>query len=334
MGILAIGLTFLVSCAKESSPNIPSLGLMEVPKGFPNIDHPQDNAFTQERWELGRQLFYDTRLSKSGKTSCNSCHRQELAFADDVALSLGDQDRVGRRNAPSLANVAFHPYFTREGGVPTLEMQVLVPIQEHDEFDHNIVDIAEELKLDKDLNDKAQTAYGREMSPFVITRALAQFERSLISGQSDFDLEINYGIQGTLSQEAMEGYRLFNSEKTNCSQCHSGFNFTNYAFENNGLYEEYADNGRERLTQDPNDKALFKVPSLRTVALTAPYMHDGSLTSLDDVLDHYNEGGYDHPHKNEHIRPLHLSNSELFALKQFLMALTDQRFINNELYHE
>ena len=237
-----------------------------------------------------------------------------MAFSDKVAFSNGVENRVGTRNSPSLANVAYHPYFTREGGVPTLEFQILVPIQEHNEFDFNIVLIAERLPQNPTYVSMAQAAYNREPDAFVITRSLANFERSLLSGQSAYDQYLNIENATDYPAAAVRGMELFFSEQTNCSTCHSGFNFTNYAFENNGLYEEYADAGRFRLTGDEADRALFKVPSLRNIELTAPYMHDGSLTSLEEIIEHYNAGGQNHPHKSTLIQPLNLSEEDKKSL--------------------
>ena len=221
------------------------------------------------------------------------------------------------------------PYYTREGGVPTLEMQILVPIQEHNEFNNNIVLIADTLATIPTYVQMAKVAYDREPDAFVITRALSQFERSLISGQSAFDKEYNYGVEGSMSNSALRGKLLFESNRTSCSTCHSGFNFTNYSFQNNGLYFEYPDNGRERLTQDPNDRALFKVPSLRNAEVTGPYMHDGSIESLTEVIEHYNTGGSNHINKNVLIQPLNLTENEKADLLSFLKSLTDQAFITN-----
>lgn len=303
---------------------------MEVPKGFPEVEHPEGNEYTRQRWELGKMLFYDPILSKDGKVSCASCHDSTLAFSDSEKVSRGSGDLLGTRNAPSLANIAYHPYFTREGGVPTLEMQILVPIQEHNEFNNNIVLIADTLAKIETYVQMAKLAYDQTPNAFVITRALSQFERSLVSGQSQYDLEFSYGIEGLMTAAALRGKALFESDKTSCSSCHTGFNFTTYSFENNGLYKEYDDNGRERLTQNPNDKGLFKVPSLRNVGITGPYMHDGSLKSLEEVIEHYNLGGKNHINQSALTRPLNLTAQEKSDLVSFLHSLTDQNFITNK----
>lgn len=321
---------FLGSCQVEDEQvlYVPD-GLMQIPDHFPPVEFPEDNAFTIERWELGKQLFFDPILSVDTSISCASCHQPALAFSDGLPVSLGAGNVTGRRNSPSLGNIAYHPYFTREGGLPTLEMQVLVPIQEHDEFNFNIVLIAERLQNDPAYIEAANKAYGRDPDPFVITRSLATFERSLITGNSIYDQYLKSHDPELMSPSQLRGMELFFSDRTNCGSCHSGFNFTNYAFENNGLYEEYKDPGRERFSNDPADNARFKVPSLRNIEMTAPYMHDGSISSLKEVVAHYNSGGRNHPNKSPFIKPLGLSDQEINDLVAFLGSLTDQSFIRN-----
>ncbi|MBL7775164.1 MAG: cytochrome-c peroxidase [Saprospiraceae bacterium] len=322
-------LLLLTGCVKES-PEAPATGpLLAVPPGFPAPVFPVDNAFSPERWALGKKLFFDPVLSADSTVACASCHRPALAFADDRPFSPGVAGRPGARNAPSLANVAYQPYFTREGGVPTLEMQVLVPIQEHNEFGFNILPIAERLRRDSSYVRMSQAAYQRAPDPFVITRAIACFERSLISGRSRFDAWAYARNTAALSASERRGMQLFFSEKTQCGACHGGFNFTNYAFENNGLYVDYPDPGRYRLTELESDRARFKIPSLRNVALTAPYMHDGSLPSLEAVIEHYDSGGRAHPNKSPLVHPLGLSAREKSDLLAFLHSLTDTEFITN-----
>lgn len=322
-------LTMLCSCQRQVEEPLFAGELMEIPQGFPIMEFPADNAFTLERWGLGKRLFFDQVMSIDSSISCASCHAPQLAFGDDRKISPGVEGRLGERNSPSLANIGFHPYFTREGGVATLEMQVFIPIQEHAEFDFNIVSLAERLNTDSTYVKLAYDAYDRPPDPFVITRALATFQRSLISGYSPYD---QYAQSKALNAEEKLGMELFFGNRTNCSSCHGGFNFTNYAFENNGLYAEYSDPGRFRLTRNEADRALFKVPSLRNVALTPPYMHDGSLADLAAVVRHYNSGGSAHPQKNELVHPLHLTQAEQAALVRFLQSLTDEEFIRNPLF--
>jgi cytochrome c peroxidase len=317
----------LQSCNK-TEPVQTKINYLEIPKGFPDIDFPEDNAFSNLRWELGKKLFFDPVLSKDSSISCSTCHKPELAFADNQATTNGVFDRPGTRNSPSLANVAYSPYFIREGSVPTLEMQVLVPIQEHNEFNSNIVDLSEKLNTIPEYVLLSNKAYDRNPDPFVITRAIATFERSIISGTSTYDDYLN-GNNNVLSQSEIDGMNLFNSSKTNCFTCHSGLFFTNHGFENNGLYEVYADSGRMRFTNLESDRALFKVPSLRNVGITGPYMFDGSMNTLEDVVDHYNNGGNAHPNKNAQITPLNLTETEKKSLVAFLNSLTDYKLIND-----
>ena len=261
--------------------------------------------------------------------TCENCHKQALAFSDDKAQSLGVEDRPGFRNSPSLANIGYHPYFTREGGIQTLEQQIAIPIQEHNEFNNNIVELSELLRADPEINQRALEAYNRPVDPFVLTRAISCFERSFISGSSPFD-DFNTGVNfDALSTEALRGMDLFLSDSLACSHCHSGFNFTNYAFENNGLYQNYEDSGRYRLTLDTSDIARFKVPSLRNIALTAPYMHNGSMEDLETVIDHYASGGFDHVHKSDLIKGFEISEADKTALIAFLESLSDEEFISN-----
>ena len=330
--ILGIICLFWGACGEPSAVVPPAL--MEIPEGFPEMEFPESNEFNMARWELGKKLFYDPVLSVDSSLSCGSCHKQALAFSDDVAFSDGVKGRPGTRNSPSLANIGYHPYFTREGGVETLEMQILVPIQEHNEFDFNIVYIAERLNRDSAYIQMSQAAYARVPDPFVITRSIACFERSLISGNSPYDRFEFQGDNKALDKAEKAGKELFFSEKTACGSCHGGFNFTNYAFENNGLYKSYPDPGRFRLTGDPADSARFKVPSLRNVALTAPYMHDGSLADLEAVIDHYQSGGKGHSNQSDKIHPFTLTEKEKRQLMAFLSSLTDVGFITNEHFQE
>ncbi len=341
MNNLRVGIVFIasaillcaVSCQKDPLVKLGSRKLMDIPEGFPAIRFPEGNAFTQERWELGKQLFFDPIMSNTYSISCASCHLPQFAFSDTTAFSIGEGNLKGRSNAPSLTNIAYHPYFTRAGGVPTLEMQVLVPIQEHDEFNTNIVDLAERLKKIPSYVEQSWKTYGREPDPYVITRSIANFERSFISGDSKYDQYEFQGRKNVLKENEKRGKNLFFSERTNCSSCHGGFNFTNYAFENNGLYTEYTDSGRMRLTRLEEDRARFKVPSLRNVAVTAPYMHDGSIKTLEQVVAHYNGGGKFHKSKNSNlIKPLGLKDQEQKDLVAFLKTLTDYDFITNKIY--
>jgi cytochrome c peroxidase len=329
--ILKIGiflLILLLSCTKDEVLPDQNFGF-ETPKGFPEMEVPADNDLTEERWLLGKKLFYEPMLSRDSSISCGSCHLASNAFSDILANSLGVNGAENARNSPSLANIGYHPYFMREGGVPTLEQQVLVPIQEHTEMDFNIVAAAERLKDIGEYNAMSMQAYGREMDFYVITRSIACFERTLVSGNSEYDQYEYQGNSSALTAMQKKGMDLFFSQRTQCSSCHGGFNFTDYGFENNGLYENYIDQGRFILSADIADSEKFKIPSLRNVELTAPYMHDGSFQTLEEVIDHYNSGGANNPNKSDLLQSLNLTQTEKQELLAFLKSLTDYEFVNN-----
>ncbi|MEZ4987762.1 MAG: cytochrome-c peroxidase [Saprospiraceae bacterium] len=185
--------------------------LMELPLGFPTIDEPIDNTFTSERWELGKRLFFDKALSLDSTISCASCHLPSLAFSDSLPISLGIQQRMGNRNSPSLANVAWHPFLMREGGVPTLEMQVFVPVEEHAEMGFNMALLAQRIAADSSYVALAALAYDRLPDPFVITRAIACFERSLISGWSNFDRYYFQQQPSALNDQEKQEWRCFSA---------------------------------------------------------------------------------------------------------------------------
>lgn len=333
-GFILIALVLTACYSSLSLRKKNSLRAIEIPDGFPEINFPEDNTFTPERWTLGKKLFYDKALSLDNTVSCSSCHRASLAFSDSIALSLGVNKLPGSQNAPTLTNVAYHPYYTRLGGVSTLEKQILVPIQEHNEFNFNIIEIAKRLKTNVPYQKLSRKAYNRDLDYYVITRALANFERSLISGQSKYDVFKRKQNDRVLSETERNGMELFFSKRTNCSACHGGFNFTNYQFENNGLYETYKDIGRKRLTEKEEDLEKFKTPTLRNVSLTAPFMHDGSLKTLTEVIEHYNSGGKTNSRKSALIKPLNLTENEKTNLLAFLSTLTDYTFVNNPKFRE
>lgn len=304
---------------------------LKLPPHFPEPAIPVGNELTQARVDLGRKLFYEKALSIDSTISCGTCHPQSRAFADAEAISLGVQMRIGMRNVPVLGNVAYHPYFFREGGSPTLEAQVLGPICNFDEMGFNARELADRLAVDSAYQALARDAYERPMDLWVITRALAAFERTMITGDAPWDRYI-LGDSSALNASEKRGWALFQSEKTSCSNCHSGIDFSDYSFQNNGLYDEYADPGRFRATLDSGDIGKFKIFSLRNVELSGPYMHDGSLQTLEEVIEHYNQGGSNHPNKSVYIRPLGLSEGEKTDLLHFLKALTDEAFIHDPAF--
>lgn len=325
MRYLLISFIFLLTTCQQKQERYS----LNLPPGFPEPEIPADNQLTVARVALGKQLFYDPILSRDSSISCASCHLPAMAFADAAPISPGVEDRLGLRNAPSLANLAYLTKINKDGGVAKLDMQAATPIEDENEMDLPITAAIERLKEKEIYPELFQKAYNQPPNPFTLTRALAAFGRTLISGNSPYDQFHFQKKSARLSESARRGMRLFNSERTNCSNCHSGFNFTNNSFENNGLFETFKDKGRARITLQPEDEGKFRVPSLRNVELTPPYMHNGSVTTLERVIDHYNSGGKEHPNKSPLIRPLHLSEQERKDLVNFLKSLTDSTFVNN-----
>ncbi len=330
--LLYIITCFGLSCSEKSpepllNDNTPYI--LTIPDGFPIPDIPENNLLTETRIQLGKKLFYDPILSRDSTISCASCHLQSYAFTDQQAISIGIDNKLGFRNAPSLANVAYHNSFLKDGGVPTLALQVIVPIEDENEMDFSIVAAVNRLQNNKTYRELIRQAYNSEPSPFTLSRAIAAFERTLISGNSRFDRYFYQNDSLALSSSEIEGMLVFFSTKAQCTYCHSGFNFTNNAFENNGLYESYTDIGRKRITQVNSDEGKFKVPSLRNIAVTAPYMHNGSLATLDAVLDHYANKGSNHPNKSPLINNIALNKEEKEGIILFLHSLTDSTFLNN-----
>jgi cytochrome c peroxidase len=248
---------------------------------------PEENPVTAEKIELGRRLFFDRRLSRDGSVACSSCHDPELAFADGRALAVGVFGRQGRRNAPTLFNRGYGRSFFWDGRVATLEEQVLKPIQDPNEMDLSL----------------AEAAARAGVSIEQISRALATYVRGILSGDSRFDRFVN-GDRSTLSPAEQEGLQLFRG-KANCIACHVGPNFTDERLHNTGIAL------RDGKVTDPGaGQGNFKTPTLREIASTAPYMHDGTIVSLEDVIEYYDRGGNRNPGLDAEIHPLHLTALE------------------------
>ena len=301
---------------------------LKIPQGWSEPIIPADKKLTQARILLGRKLFYDPTLSARGDMSCATCHNPRLAFADSVPFS-GSHDAELKRNTPTLFNVAWYPHFFMEGGIPTLELVAAVPIQSKDEMGFNLGDAVRRLSEDKEYVKLFEKAYDTLPSTYTLVRALSAFQRTLISGSSPYDKFI-LGDSSALSKSAKRGMELFFSEELNCSACHSGFLFTDSGFHNIGLPNQ-KDVGRFRLTSAPSDSGKFKTPTLRNIALTAPYMHDGSIKTLFAVIDFYAKGG-ESGHKSEFIKPFSITPEEKSDLVSFLLSLTDSAALNNPDY--
>lgn len=307
---------FLLNCRTNSYQVLP-LGEVITPK---------DNPTTAEKIALGRKLFFDKRLSLDETVSCATCHVPEFAFTDRKTVSEGIKGRNTQRNSPSILNAGYLKTVMFDAHLSTLEMQVIVPIQEHVEMDMKMLDLIKRLSAVPEYQNAARQIYGRDFDAYVLTRSISAFERSLISQNSRYDQFVQ-GEKNALSTEEKAGMQLFN-EKLYCSVCHPAPHFTTYMAENNGLYKEFGeDKGRFRIFNDSLDIGKFKVPSLRNIELTFPYMHDGSLKDLDQVFDHYVEGAKGHSLQSKVIVPFKLTETERSQLKAFLFALTDTSYM-------
>ena len=315
----------LFGCSKDPVVPYP----LNVPDWFPAMEIPAENQLTEARVELGRKLFYEPLLSLDSTVSCGSCHQQEKAFTDGIPIAIGVDGAVGLRNAPTLANIGFAPYFFHDGGVETLELQSQQPIFSMEEMNFSIAGFLERIEGDEVYERMFREAYEREPDAFGISRAIASFERTLISGNSRFDQYEYQGIANALSEQEIRGKAVFFSDESKCSSCHEAPLFTNHAFENIGLYINYADSGRARISHLPEDNGKFKVPTLRNVELTAPYMHDGSLETLEEVVAHFNSGGVGHANQSADVKPLGLTAQEEADLVAFLKTLTDVSFVSD-----
>lgn len=329
LGVLFIG------CQKidHSPTNDPQAAYeLALPPGFLPPAIPEDNALTVGRVALGKRLFFDAQLSVDKTLSCASCHLPERAFTETNPISIGVNNAVGLRNAPSLANVVYQKALFAEGGVPSLELQAIAPLTEAHEMNIDLETLLERLSADGSYVEQFREAYNTDPNTASLVKALASFQRTLISGNSRFDQYHYQGNNYALNASEIRGMDLFFSEEVGCDNCHSGFLFTDQTFQNIGLYDEYADEGRARLTEQPEDIGKFKVPSLRNIEVTAPYMHNGSMATLEEVVAHFNAGGSGHPNKSEYVKSLELTDSEQQDLVHFLMTLTDESFLNNPDY--
>ena len=260
---------------------------------------PEENPITAEKVELGRRLFHDRRLSRDQSLACASCHDPERAFSDARPVAVGVFGRKGRRNAPALINRGYGRSFFWDAHVPTLEEQVLKPIQDPNEMDLTLEEASSRVGLTAE----------------EISRALASYVRSILSGESPFDRFVN-GDRDALTAQQQLGLQVFRG-KGNCTACHVGPNFTDEKLHNTGV--AWRDG---RLADTGGGRGDFKTPTLREVARTAPYMHDGSLQTLEDVVDFYSDGGRKNPYLDPELRPLKLNDDEKTALVAFLQSLT------------
>lgn len=352
----ALLVLYLLLAGCQNEHNHSPTWTWNLPQGFPTPQVPQENPMSKAKVKLGRHLFYETRLSITGDMSCATCHQQERAFADEKARGIGATGEEHTRGSMSLTNVAYNARHTwADPDMDSLEEQALVPLLGESPVEMGLKDIEsqvmQQLKEDPLYQTLFAEAWPEEKNPFTlqnITRALASFERTLISGHSPYD-RYTHGDTTALSASAQRGATLFFSERLECFHCHGGFNFADstnhegkrfeeFAFHNTGLYDldetgayPAEDTGLHQWTQKPEDMGKFKAPTLRNIAVTAPYMHDGSITTLKEVIEHYAQGGRapQNPYKSEFVAGFVLTEEETEDLIAFLESLTDETFLTN-----
>jgi cytochrome c peroxidase len=354
---LAVSLAF-ASCKKDDTELIPEeeeTGPYQLvtPRNFGDYIIPADNPLTKEGVALGRMLFYENKLSNNNTISCASCHQQQKAFTDGKALSPGSEGILGKRSTMSLANLLWAKRFFWDGRATTLEQQALIPIQDPVEMHQTLDQAVAKLQQSLEYPAKFRQVFGTEIiTAENIAKALAQFERTLISADSRYDRYLAKKYQPTAQE--IRGEALFFTHPIagslrggNCGDCHGGFLTTFGNFHNNGLDTNFVDTGLEGTTGKATDQGKFKAPTLRNIALTAPYMHDGRFQTLEQVLDHYNE----HVQMSTTLDPLIIEASnetsesgdpvKLFLSEQekkdivaFLHLLTDSTFIMDSRFSD
>ncbi len=316
--------------------------------GLPTPDLPTDNILTDEGIKLGRMLFYETLLSKDNTQACASCHQQKDGFSDFNQFSKGVEGKFGERQAMPIFNMAWHYNgFFWDGRAPLLRDQALRPIQDPLEMNETLPNVIQKLSNTKKYSDQFIRAFhDGKINELNISLALEQFMMSIVSYDSKYD-RFTSG-QATLTEQEERGRQLFfaefdpfgNRKGAECFHCHAGPNFTNDKFMNNGLdiESEFKDFGREKVTNNVDDRAKFLTPSLRNIELTGPYMHDGRFKTLEEVINHYNEHVKPSPTVEfilqYNLKPggLKLNEQDKSDLLAFLKTLTDQSYINNTNY--
>ena len=293
------------------------------------IPQPDNNRMTTHRVELGKMLFFDPRLSGSNWISCGTCHNPGLGWSDGLPTAIGHGQKILHRATPTILNTAYQPLQLWDGRARSLEKQALGPIEDEGEMAQNIHksndrsrNLIDELKVFKGYRDAFEAAYpGEGISKKTIAKALSNFERTIVSSDAPFDRWIK-GEKQAMSKSALRGFKLFEG-KANCSKCHSNFNFTDNGFHNIGL-EDATDSGRYAIRKVKILIGAFKTPTLRDIALTAPYMHNGAYSTLEEVIEHYNIGGISRENLSPNIKKLNLTKGEKANLVAFLKSLTGE----------
>jgi cytochrome c peroxidase len=333
--LLLITTIAYVSCSKDK---VETFAGFVAPSHFPKpIYKFENNAITREKFELGRQLFYDPLISYDKTISCGSCHIQTSAFTHHShTVSHGIFDQLGIRNAPAVMNLAWAPSFMWDGGITDLDLLPIAPITNHVEMGDTMSNVINKLNAHPEYPAKFKKAFGDgKINTANFLKALSQFMLMCTSTQSKFDDVVNGNATFTTDEEA--GFTIF---KSKCANCHKEPLFTDYSYRNNGLKPSNVnDIGRALVSLDNNEKYKFKVPSLRNVEHTKPYMHDGRYRTLQAAIQHYQSNVTDMETldpllKNDTKPGLLLTTSDITLLETFLLTLTDKSFLNNSLLSE
>lgn len=333
--LLLSAAVLLISATSHQAPKKPTPLKLQIPDGWPKpaTDIFAGNPLTEEGFQLGRKLFYDGRLSRDGNFSCASCHQQYAGFANfDHDFSHGFNNSFTNRNAPGLFNIAWMQRLHWDGSITHIEVQPLAPISAPNEMAEEINHVLDKLRADTTYLRMFKAAFGTtEISAPRMMKAIAQFVGSIVSCNSKYDKVKKKQAFFTATEEL--GYSVY---KTHCSSCHPEPLFTDNSFRNNGLplSATHPDAGLAKVTGLASDSFKFKVPSLRNVALTVPYMHDGRFSSISEVIDHYQQGINQQSATLDSLlrKPLRLSTLEKNALGYFLNTLTDTALIRNPRY--
>jgi len=291
---------------------------LEIPAGLKNMRIPRDNPLTKAKIELGKQLYFDPRLSRDNTISCASCHDPKQGWSNGAAFATGIDGQVGGRSAPTIINSGYSYFQFWDGRAIKLEGQALGPVQNPIEMDLTLEEMVKKLKGIEGYRRQFQEVFGEDVTEDGVAKAIASFERTVLSGDAPYD-RFKAGDESALSEAAQRGMHLF-FNKAKCSACHSGSSFSDQAFHNIGvgMEKEKPDLGRYAVTKIEGDKGRFKTPTLREIARTAPYMHDGSEKTLRDVVVYYNKGGIKNPQLDEGIFPLKLTDQEIDDLVTFM----------------
>jgi cytochrome c peroxidase len=321
----AVALLWLSLSAAPLPAVQPGEEAFAVPLGLPPIPWPEDNPYSAARAGLGRILFFDGRLSANGLVSCAFCHEPDHGFEGSTPVAGGVNGKAGVRHAPTLINCAWNKSQFWDGRAPTLESQVRVPVTNLDEMGMTVDQVVERIRGIQGYAPLFTAAFGDPTVDFDrIAKAIATFERTIVSGNSPYDRYVA-GEKAALTKQQKDGLDFFN-KKGECAECHSGPSFTNQKFANIGIGTDqpHPDPGREAVTGKRGDLGRFKVPTLRDIARRGPYMHDGSVRTLRDVLDVYAKGGLPNPHLDTRLTPFYMDEETRQDLLAFLDALNGE----------